>query len=54
MVVLPGLHKNIFSMTQTLKKGLQVMSEGKTLIKKKTPARFILKKRQKTAAKELF
>ena len=28
--VIPGLHKNIFSMTQALQKGLQLTSEGET------------------------
>ena len=33
--IIPGLHANIFSLTQALQKGFQVTSEGNTLILKK-------------------
>ena len=32
---IPGIHKNIFSMTQALLNGFQMMSEGEALILKK-------------------
>ena len=33
--VIPGIHKNIFSMDRALQKGFQVTSQGDTLILKK-------------------
>ena len=45
MDVIPGLHENIFNVTQSLKKGLRVMSEGKTLIRKKNQPEFALKRK---------
>ena len=55
MAVIPGLHENLFSVTQALQRVFQVTSEDKTLIIKKIPPRFVLmRKGQTNLAKEFY
>ena len=54
MAVIPGLHVNLFSVTQTLKKGLQVTSENETLILKKKSTKIRFDKKMKNKSREGF
>ena len=52
--VIPGLHQNLFRVTRALQNILQVMSEGESLIFKKTQSKIVLIRKWQTPAGKIF
>ena len=51
---IPGLHKTVFSMTQSLQKFFQIMWEGESIILKKTFPNFVLTRTWQTTVEKTF